>query len=57
MRGACTPGAGTLDLVTRNWTRVRSFDGLFCSGHTLDSEGRVVVVGGHKQVHGAWLGH
>ncbi len=41
---------GTFDLVTREWVRVTSLDGLFCAGHTITSEGAIVVAGGHKAV-------
>ena len=39
--------AGSFDLVTRNWTRLSSATGLFCSGHSLTFNGSVVVMGGH----------
>ncbi len=42
--------AGTFDLVTRLWTPVNTPDGLFCAGHTFTSDGRIVIVGGHREV-------
>jgi hypothetical protein len=39
--------AGSFDLVSRVWTHLNSPDSLFCAGHTLLSNGSVVIVGGH----------
>eukprot|EP00798_Chlamydomonas_sp_ICE-L_P026983 gene26984-8998_t len=40
--------AGTFDLATRQWVHIESPDGLFCAGHTVTADGRVLVVGGHR---------
>ncbi|KAG1677741.1 hypothetical protein FOA52_001053 [Chlamydomonas sp. UWO 241] len=41
--------AGTFDLWTGKFTNLDSPDGLFCAGHTLMSNGSVVIVGGHVE--------
>lgn len=42
--------AGTLDVNTNKWTGVTSPNGLFCSGHTATADGRIAIVGGHREV-------
>ncbi|KAL6752384.1 glyoxal or galactose oxidase [Haematococcus lacustris] len=39
--------AGYWDMDTLSFTNVNATDSLFCSGHTLTSEGDILVVGGH----------
>jgi len=39
--------AGSFDLVTREWTHLSTPTGLFCAGHTVMSNGSIVIMGGH----------
>jgi hypothetical protein len=39
--------AGSFDLVERTWVHLDSPDGLFCCGHSVLSNGSVVIMGGH----------
>ncbi|GAX79179.1 hypothetical protein CEUSTIGMA_g6619.t1 [Chlamydomonas eustigma] len=39
--------AGSFDLVSRVWTHLSTPSSLFCSGHSVMSNGSVVIMGGH----------
>ena len=39
--------AGSFDVASRQWIHLTSPDSLFCAGHTVLSDGRVIIVGGH----------
>ena len=45
--GSLLSKSSFITALSQSWTHLESPDSLFCAGHTILSDGRVVIVGGH----------